>query len=110
LRYLQESYDLREQAGAVALRSPALASIGDVYRRKGDYSRARDYGTRALAEAERLGASRFVVQALLALGEIEQATSRPDEARGHWQRAERLAGEIGYVSGVQNARERLAQR
>jgi tetratricopeptide (TPR) repeat protein len=108
LSYLEESFDLRERAGAVLLRSPALASIGEVYRRKGDYSRARDYVSRALAEAERMGASRFVAQALLALGRIDEATGRPEQAREHWGRAERLAGEIGYVSGRQEAKELLA--
>jgi tetratricopeptide (TPR) repeat protein len=94
----------------VLLRSPALASLAEVYRRKGDYAAARDHAERALAEAERLGASRFVVQALIALGRIDAATSRPVEARGRWQRAEALAGEIGYVSGVEDARELLAEK
>jgi tetratricopeptide (TPR) repeat protein len=110
LAYLRESHGLRERAGFVLLRSPALASLAEVYRRKGDYATARDHAERSLAEAERLGASRFVVQALITLGRIDLATSRPREARGRWQRAEVLAGEIGYVSGVEDARELLAEK
>ncbi|HEX6104082.1 MAG TPA: tetratricopeptide repeat protein [Gemmatimonadales bacterium] len=108
LTYLQQSHDLREQAGFVLVRSPALASIGEVYRRKGDHARAREYVARALAEAERLEASRFVVQALIALGRIDSAAARLEQARQQWRRAETLAGEIGYVSGARQAREFLA--
>jgi tetratricopeptide (TPR) repeat protein len=110
MTFLRQSHELREQAGAVLVRSPSLASIGEVYRRKGDHARAREYVERALAEAERIGASRFVVQALIALGEIEAATERVEQAGRHWRRAETLAGEIGYVSGVEQARELLGRQ
>jgi hypothetical protein len=65
-----------------------------------------DYGRRALAEAERLGASRFQVMALISIGETHQAMGDRDRAVEYFRRAETLAGEIGYVSGQESARQR----
>jgi tetratricopeptide (TPR) repeat protein len=109
LVYLRESHELRERVGFVLLRPPSLAGLAEVFRRMERYAEAREYAERALAEAERLEASRFVVQALITLGEVDAATSRPDAARRHWQRAETVAGGIGYVSGARQARELLAR-
>lgn len=107
MAYLRESHELRERIGFVLLRPPSVAALAEVYRRQGNYAEARAYAERSLAEAERLETSRFVVQALIALGEIDAATSRPEEARNRWRRAEALAGKIGYLSGAREARELL---
>jgi hypothetical protein len=66
-----------------------------------------EYNRRALAEAERLGATRFAVMALISVGETHQALGEPDPAARHFRRAEALARKIGYVSGVESAQERL---
>jgi tetratricopeptide (TPR) repeat protein len=108
LELFQQSLALREEAGFTLTRPPALNSIGDLYRRKKDYGKAMEYGRRALAEAERLGAPRFRVMALISLGETHQALGENPPAVEHFRRAEAFAREIGYVSGVEEARERLS--
>ena len=107
---LRESHELRERVGFVLLRPPSLAALAEVYLRMERPAEARQHAEQALAEAERLRASRFVVQALITLGSVEAAASRREAARRHWRRAEAVAGGIGYVSGAREARERRAER
>lgn len=99
------SLELREQAGFLLTRPSALTSIGDLHRRKQDYPTALRYGRRALAEAERLGATRFVVGALISIGRTHGAAGERAPALDHFRRAEALAEKIGYVSGVEQAQE-----
>jgi tetratricopeptide (TPR) repeat protein len=108
MELFRQSLSLREEAGFELNRSPALNSIGDLYREMKDYGKALEYGRRALAEAERLGATRFEVMALISLGDTHSALSQLEKATEHLRRAEARAGEIGYTSGLENARERLA--
>ena len=108
LALFTQSLELREQAGFALTRPSALTSIGDLYRRKQDYPKALDYGRRALAEAERLRASRFIVGALISIGQTHAAAGELEPALEHLGRAESLADEIGYVSGVRRAREQSA--
>jgi tetratricopeptide (TPR) repeat protein len=108
LELFTESLDLREEAGFMLTRPSALTSIADLYRRKRDYRKALDYARRALADSERLGASRFIVGALISIGQTHSEAGERDPAMEHLTRAESLADEIGYVSGVRQARERLA--
>lgn len=107
LRYFEQSLALREEAGFVLTRSPALNSIGDLYRRMKNYERALEYNQRAFDEAEKLGAPRFMVMALISIGETQAARGETARAIEHWRRAERLAGQIGYTSGRDQARDRL---
>jgi tetratricopeptide (TPR) repeat protein len=109
LELFRQSLALREKAGFELTRAPALNSIGDLYREIRDYGKALEYGSRALAEAERLGSRRFVVMALLSLGETNLALSRRETAIEQLRRAAAIAAEIGYTSGLQDARERLAE-
>ena len=109
LKLFTLSLELREQAGFLLTRPAALTSIGDLHRRKQDYPTALHYGRRALAEAERLGATRFVVGALLSIGRTHGAAGEREPALDHFRRAEALAEKIGYVSGVEQAREAAAE-
>jgi tetratricopeptide (TPR) repeat protein len=109
LELFRQSLTLREQAGFELTRPSALNSIGDVYRRMKEYERAMEYNRRALAEAERLEAPRFMVMALISIGDTHAALAQREQALAQWRRAEALAGEIGYVSGNRQARERIAE-
>ena len=102
-----QSFELREQAGFLLTLPSALTSIGDLHRRKGDYPRALEYGQRALVEAERLQAGRFVVGALISMGQTHIAAGRREPALEHLRRARSLAAEISYVSGVRRAEEEI---
>lgn len=104
LKWFFESLRLRDRAGFVLTRPSALTSIADVYRLKGDHERALEYGTRAMVEAERLGATRFVVGALISLGQTHGAAGDGSRALDQLRRADSLAASIGFVSGVQRAR------
>ena len=109
LKLFEESLELREQAGFLLTRAPALNSIGDLYRRKKEFARALEFNKRAFAEAEKINAKRFMVMALISIGETQQAVGDAQWAREHWRRAEKLAKEIGYVSGIEQARDRLTK-
>ena len=107
LRYFEQSLVLREEAGFLLTRAPALNSIGDLYRRMKNYERALEYNQRALEEAEKFGAPRFMVMALISIGETHAAQGEQARATEQWRRAERLAGQIGYTVGRDQARDRL---
>jgi tetratricopeptide (TPR) repeat protein len=102
------SLELREQAGFLLTRPSALTSIGDLHRRRQDYPTALRFGRQALAEAERLGATRFVVGALISIGRTHGAAGEREAAVDNFRRARALAEKIGYVSGVEQAREAAA--
>jgi tetratricopeptide (TPR) repeat protein len=102
------SLELREQAGFLLTRPSALTSIGDLHRRRQDYPTALRFGRQALAEAERLGATRFVVGALISIGRTHGAAGEREAAVDNFSRAGALAEKIGYVSGVEQAREAAA--
>jgi tetratricopeptide (TPR) repeat protein len=104
LELFTQSLALREQAGFVLTRPSALVSIGDLHRRRGEYDMALQYGRRGLEEAERLNASRFVVGALISLGQTQGAAGDRAAALKLLERADSMAAGIGYVSGVERAR------
>jgi tetratricopeptide (TPR) repeat protein len=66
----ERSLMLRTRAGYVIYLAPALMAVGDVWKAKGNTSKAREYYERALAEADRLGASRFQQAAKEALATL----------------------------------------
>jgi tetratricopeptide (TPR) repeat protein len=67
LKGFERSLDLRLRAGYHIYLAPALLTVGDVWKAKGNPAKAREYYDRALAEAQRLGATRFQDSARAAL-------------------------------------------
>lgn len=76
LRFFEESLRLREASGYAIYVAPALLTVGDVWKAKGEPAKARALYTRALAQAESLGAQRFVARAREALAALEPAQTR----------------------------------
>jgi tetratricopeptide (TPR) repeat protein len=66
----ESSLMLRTRAGYHIYLAPALMAIGDVWKDKGNTSKAREFYERALSEADRLGARRFQEAAKEALAAV----------------------------------------
>jgi tetratricopeptide (TPR) repeat protein len=67
----ERSLELRLRAGYHIYLVPALLAVGDVWNAKGNKPKAREYFERALAEANRLGATRLQDTAREALQSLE---------------------------------------
>lgn len=76
LRGFEASLILREASGYAIYVPPALLALGDVWKAKGDRVQARQHYSRALDEAERMGAERFRAAARQALAELDEAAPR----------------------------------
>jgi tetratricopeptide (TPR) repeat protein len=74
----ERSLELRLWAGYHVYLVPALLAVGDVWNAKGNKTKAREYFERALAEANRLGATQFQETARKALQSLEPDTSDAD--------------------------------
>ena len=72
----ERSLELRLRAGYHIYLAPALLAVGDVWKAKGNETKAREHFERALSEANRLGAKGFQDSAREALQSLEPETSK----------------------------------
>jgi tetratricopeptide (TPR) repeat protein len=104
----EESLALFEAAGCRVLLPLAAKGVGDAHvHARGDYERAEGYYRRALALAEGLGRELVVAEVLFSLGQLLEATDRPEEARAAYARSRAGAEAVGHHRHAAEAAAKL---
>ena len=98
-------YEALDDAGGQAA---VLVEMGNFFKKREEYDRARDQLVRATALAERANDRRLLSNALDIRGQLEQRTGNADAARALYHRALRIRRTIRDTVGLSYVYEHLA--
>ena len=102
-RYFRDSFDLNQEAGAVAAQGQDLNDLGEVMRLKGKHAEAETLLRRALKIAQEAGHAEGEANARLRLGALAHERNRLNDAAAEFTRSREISQRIGDQEGIAGA-------